>query len=115
MAVVAAAGCGSSASKSAGDGSKVKTTRIELVKTGCSPSELTLPEGRTKFDVENIDADAIDEFEILDGAKVVGEIEQIAPGLSKSFTVTLKPGTFVLWCPGGSEKDGKGTLEVTTG
>ncbi len=115
VAVVALSGCGSSGSK-AGDGatdSNVKTVSIELVKAGCSPSKLTLPAGPTKFEIENVDADAISEFEILDGVKVIGEVENIPPGLTKSFSKTLKPGSFVLWCPGGSENDGKGTLEVT--
>lgn len=113
VAVVALAGCGSSSSSKSGDGSTVKTVKIELAKEGCDPSQLTVPAGPTKFEVENIDADAISEFEILDGAKVIGEVENIPPGLNKSFSVTLKPGAFVLWCPGGSKNDGKGTLEVT--
>jgi FTR1 family protein len=111
IAVAALSGCGSSSAKS-GDGAS-KTVAIKLVKTGCSPSKLTLPAGSTKFEIENVDAAAVDEFEILDGAKVVGEAENIPPGLTKSLSVTLKQGTFVLWCPGGTENDGKGTLEVT--
>ena len=111
VAVAALAGCGSSGSKPVD--TSLNTVKIELVKTGCDPAKLTLPAGPAKFDVENVDADAISEFEILDGVKVLGEVENVPPGLSKSFSLTLKPGTFVLWCPGGSEKDGKGTLEVT--
>jgi high-affinity iron transporter len=112
VAVVALAGCGSSASKS-GAGSHAKTVAIELVKAGCSPSKLTLPVGPTTFSVTNDDAGAIDEFEILNRAKIVGEVEDVAPGLGKSFSMTLKPGAFVLSCPGGTDNGGKGTLTVT--
>ena len=79
-------GCGSSGSK-AGDGdSKVKTVEIELVKEGCSPSKLTLPAGPDQVRGENIDADAISEFEILDGKRSSARSRTSRPGSRKSFT-----------------------------
>src|SRR5262249_4106644 len=41
------------------------------------------------------------EFEVLDGGKVLGEVENLTPGLSGTFSLTLKPGTFQTSCPGG--------------
>jgi len=113
VAVVALAGCGSSKSGGGGKSSAVKTVDVKLVKTGCSPAKLTLPAGPTKFAVTNDDADAITEMEILDGDRIVAEVENVAAGLSGSFSVTLKPGKFTLSCPGGTENDGKGALTVT--
>jgi high-affinity iron transporter len=112
VAVLALAGCGSSPSAD-GEGSNVPTVDIELAKTGCSPAKLSLPAGRTKFAVSNTDADSVTEFEIEDGGRIIAEAENIPPGLSKSFSVTLKPGKFKLLCPGGTENKGQGTLEVT--
>jgi high-affinity iron transporter len=114
VAIIAAAGCGSSAgSKPRASDSAVKTVTIELVKAGCSPAKITVPAGPTKFEVTNTDAGAITEMEILDHGRIVAEVENVPVGLSGSFSVTLKPGTLTLWCPGGSVDDGKGTLTVT--
>ncbi|MCU1457617.1 MAG: hypothetical protein JWL73_1709 [Actinomycetia bacterium] len=90
----------------------VKTVAIDLVKKGCSPASLTLPAGPTNFVITNKGADAISEMEIMKGSTIVGEAELVTPGLSKKFSVTLKPGTYVTSCPGGTENDGKGTLTV---
>ncbi len=111
-AVIAVAGCGSSASSKRG-GAGVKTVAIELIKAGCSPAKITVPAGPTKFEVTNKNADAITEMEILDQDRIVAEVKNVAVGLSGSFSVTLKPGKFTLSCPGGTTDDGKGTLTVT--
>jgi high-affinity iron transporter len=113
-AVVVLGACGSSSSSGTGSDKSVRTVAITLVKTGCSPSKLSLPAGPTKFNVSNDDASAISEFEILDrSGRIVSEVENVPPGLSGSFSVTLKPGAFTLFCPGGTENDGKGALTVT--
>jgi high-affinity iron transporter len=112
VAVVALAGCGSSSS---GGGAKagVRSVAVKLVKTGCSPAKLSLPAGPAKFAVSNDDASALSELEILDHGRIVAEVENVPPGLSGSFSVTLKPGKYTLSCPGGTEHNGEGTLTVT--
>ncbi len=52
------------------------------------------------------------EFEVLDGNHVIGEVENVVPGLTRSFSIDLQPGTYTTYCPGGS-KNPKGTLTVT--
>ncbi len=114
VAVLALAGCGSSGSDNAsGDTSGVKQVGIKLVETGCEPAKLSLPAGPTKFNVENDDADAVTEFEVQQGGRIAGEVELVAPGFSKSFSLTLKPGKYTIECNGGSKNDGKGTMTVT--
>ena len=51
------------------------------------------------------------EFEVLDGDRILGEAENVTPGLEGQFTLTLDPGTFETYCPGGSSE--RGTLIVT--
>ena len=42
------------------------------------------------------------ELEILKGARILGEKENLVAGLSGSFTLTLQPGEYTLSCPGGA-------------
>jgi iron uptake system component EfeO len=44
---------------------------------------------------------AVSEFEVLDDGRVLGEVENLTPGLSGTFSLTLEPGTFETECPGG--------------
>src|SRR5262245_52953735 len=96
-----------------GDGdSGGKTINVALTPEGCDPFEITADPGKTTFKVENKDADAVTEFEVLEDGTVVGEKENLTPGLSGSFTVDLKAGaTYQLLCPGGTQH-ATGTLTV---
>ena len=123
VATVGFAACGSDRGSSseaadskvetAGSSGKAKTVKIDLVKVGCSPAALKLAAGPTNFVITNKDADAISEMEVLEGSNIVGEAELVTPGISKRFSVTLKPGKYTLSCPGGTKNDGEGTLTVT--
>jgi iron uptake system component EfeO len=104
-----AAGCGSDdSSGKAGSG----VVSVSLTDAGCSPAELSLDSGPTTFEVKNDGADAVSEFEILDGDRILGEVENIAPGLSGKFSLTLAPGEYTTYCPGG-DSDERGTLTVS--
>ena len=114
VAVVALVGCSSSGSGNAsGDTTGVEQVNVRLVDTGCNPSKLEVAAGPTKFNVSNDDADSVTEFEVLQGSSIAGEVELVAPGFTKSFSMTLKPGTYTMQCNGGSKNGGKGTLTVT--
>jgi iron uptake system EfeUOB component EfeO/EfeM len=96
---LAVSACGSS-SKAADPG--VKTVEISLTDAGCDPAHIETAAGPTSFKVTNDGADAVSEFEVLDaGGKILGEKENLTPGLSGDFSITLKPGTYVTACPGG--------------
>jgi iron uptake system component EfeO len=94
--VVLSAACGSSSKSSSSNKVDVKITS-----KGCEPATLTLPPGETTFVVTNDGAASITEFELKRGDKIVGEKENLTPGLSGDFTVTLKPGEYETECPGG--------------
>ncbi|MET0627056.1 MAG: cupredoxin domain-containing protein [Acidimicrobiia bacterium] len=83
-----------------------KSVEVKLTDEGC-PATIKASAGTTTFDVQNVDASAVSEFEILKNHRVLGERENLTPGLSASFTVDLDPGTYVTYCPGGDRERGK--------
>jgi len=91
---------------------KQQTVAVKLTPDGC-PKPLTVKPGSVTFKVSNDGADNVSEFEVLQGGKIVGEVENIAPGLQRSFTLKLKAGSYVTYCPGGDTRE-KGELTVAT-
>ncbi len=89
---------------------KTKTISVKLTDAGC-PKRLKTVAGPTTFKVKNVDADAVTEFEVLSGDRVLGEKENLSPGLSGEFTLTLKTGKYETYCPGGDRE--RGELVVT--
>lgn len=109
LLVFGIAACGDGSSTSA------RTVEVSITDEGCNPSELTLASGSTTFHVKNNGADSISEFEVLDsGGKILGEKENLTSGLDGSFTIDLKPGQYLLACPGGTTHP-TGSLTVTEG
>jgi high-affinity iron transporter len=106
--VIAACGSGS------GSGAKGGTKRVAITldDNGCTPSDLKLQAGPTTFTVTGGGSGKVTEFEVFDGSRILGEIENVTPGLERSFSVTLKAGSYVLSCTGGSQEP-TGKLTVT--
>lgn len=104
-----AAGCSSSSNGAAT--SRIRNVDVQITEAGCVPLQLKVPRGPATFHVLNHGADNISEFELRQGNTIVGESENLTPGLRGMFTVTLKPGAYELYCPGGDT----GTLTVTGG
>ena len=91
-------------------GAAKQTVAVKITSEGC-PKPMTVKPGSITFKVSNDGADNVSEFEILKGKKILGEVENIAPGLSRSFTLKLKAGDYVTYCPGGDTRE-KGVLTV---
>ncbi len=85
---------------------------IALSDDGCRPAAPEVPAGAVTFTVANTGGARVTEWEILEGDRILGEVENIAPGTSKSFSLTLKPGSYRAYCPNGKRTEG-GTLTVT--
>jgi iron uptake system component EfeO len=107
---LAAAGCGSSSgssgsAKPASDSAPASTVSINLTPQGCAPKPAKITAGEVQFNVANKDADAVSEAELRtsDLAKILGEQENLTPGLSGGFALTLQPGTYQINCPGASQ------------
>lgn len=76
----------------------------------CEPMDLTVPAGRSVFDIENASNRPI-EWEVLDGVMVIEERENIAPGFRSQLTARLKPGVYDITC--GLLSNPRGKLTVT--
>ena len=105
-----AAGCGSSSGAScsaspAAAADKATTVSISLTPQGCAPKPAKVAAGEVDFNVANKDADAVSEAELRTGdlAKILGEQENLTPGLSGGFALTLQPGTYKINCPGAAQ------------
>src|SRR3954470_19755045 len=106
LLTVFVAACGSSEDTPAG----AKKMAFKLTDAGCEPHDAKAPAGPIVFEIENTGTSKVTEMEIMDGEKVLGEAENIADGLSGSFSATLEAGEYTIYCPGGSDE--RGTLTV---
>ncbi len=115
IAVVACSGSGTtSPSASAAVAPASGAVQVEAREFAFTPSTLTVPAGEVTFEVTN--AGAVEhEFEILKDDATVDEVEGLVPGLSRSLTVSLAPGTYTFACKlAGHDQAGMtGTITVT--
>lgn len=91
------------------------TVAVTLTPDGCAADPASVPAGATTFQVTNQDADAVDEVELLDGSRVLGEKENLTPGLSGSFTLDLAAGSYTLVCPGAKQERTDFTVTAASG
>ena len=67
----------------------------------CVPDFTSAPAGPVTFTVSNNDVSGVSEVELLSDKRILGERENVIPGLKPvSFTVTLAGGEYQLYCPG---------------
>ena len=73
----------------------------------CAVSANEAPSGNLSFSVTN-SGDQVTEFYLLaeDGLRIVGEVENIGPGLSRDLVVQLAPGNYLTTCKPGMGGDG---------
>jgi iron uptake system component EfeO len=97
---------GNSAPAKIGGSSAVKgTVKVTMAndagKDGCALDTTSVPAGPVTFTVTNTNAPGISEVELLRDQRIIGEKENLAPGLDPvSFTVTLDGGSYRVYCPG---------------
>uniref|UniRef100_UPI00403C9B68 iron uptake system protein EfeO n=1 Tax=Mycobacterium hainanense TaxID=3289775 RepID=UPI00403C9B68 len=108
--VVAATACGSTGRElSRGKPGGPNAVRVTLANHGgkdaCALDTTNVAAGPVTFTLANRNAPGISEVELLKGERIVGEKEDLAPGLDPvSFTVTLDGGSYQLYCPGASNE-----------
>ena len=109
VGAVAASACGttshSSSPSATSNANGVKTVNVTLAnesgKDGCKLDMTSAPAGPVTFTVTNSSAPGISEMELLKDQRIIGEKENVAPGLNPvSFTATLDGGAYQVYCPG---------------
>jgi iron uptake system component EfeO len=105
--------CGSSDSSTTAS-TNAKKLSFELTDTGCTPSKATVAAGPVTIAVTNPGTAKSDEIELKNGDGIImGERENLAPGISGDFTLTLQPGRYVLNCTFQNEQRDNGSVTVT--
>ncbi len=82
--------------------------------TACEVSTAETASGTLAFEVKNEGAQ-VTEFYLMaaDGLRIVGEVENIAPGASRTLTVTAQPGDYTTICKPGMIGAGVGATAFT--
>ncbi len=96
VTALVAGGCAKSTTKVAA-GAKLIT--VNLTDSGCTPSSASENAGPMTFKVTNTSASAATEVELLRGDVIMGEKENLTPGLSGTFSLNLPSGDYTLYCP----------------
>lgn len=102
------AGCGQSGSSKAPVAKGAAHVAVTLTNTGgedtCTLDHDSATAGPVTFTLTNTSSTGITEVELQSEGRIIGEKENLAPGLGPvSFTVTLPSGTYQLYCPGAAK------------
>ena len=103
-AVLVLSGCVAKSDVAASDALNVTSTAA-----GCEVSTTSAASGTLAFTVNN-EGEDVTEFYLLadDGLRIVGEVENIAPGASRTLTVLAQPGEYFTLCKPGMLGEGVG-------
>ncbi|GEP48220.1 peptidase M75 family protein [Microbacterium saccharophilum] len=109
LTAAALAGCVAKSDVAASDALTVDSSA-----SACTVSAATATSGTLAFEVTN-SGDEVTEFYLLaeDGLRIVGEVENIAPGASRTLTVVAQPGEYFTLCKPGMVGDGVGRAGFT--
>jgi iron uptake system component EfeO len=90
----------------AGADTKETNVNIALTPAGCTPKPAKVSTGQINFNVQNKNAGAVSEAELRtkDLSHILGEQENLTPGLSGGFALVVQPGHYVINCPGASQQ-----------
>jgi iron uptake system component EfeO len=90
----------------AGADAKQVTVNINLTPSGCTPKPAKVSTGQISFNVANKNAGAVSEAELRtkDLSHILGEQENLTPGLSGGFALVVQPGHYVINCPGAARQ-----------
>jgi iron uptake system component EfeO len=103
-----AAGCVSNSQSPSSNGTGTPgTLTVSSTADACNVSAAEAPSGNITFKVTNDGAD-VTEFYLLaeDGLRVISEVENVGPGISRDLVVQAKPGTYYTACKPGMVGDG---------
>lgn len=105
LGTVALTGCtDNNATGVGGDGRRLA---VKATDSSCEVSTAKAPSGTVTFSVKN-EGSKVNEFYVLvsDGLRIVGEVENIGPGLSRDLVLSLAPGEYFTACKPGMVGEG---------
>ncbi len=90
------------------------TIAVTSTENACDVGANTAASGVVVFDVAN-EGEQVTEFYLLadDGLRIIGEVENIAPGASRTLTTTVQPGEYLTLCKPGMVGTGVGQAEFS--
>lgn len=97
IAGLVATGCAKNKTDSAPAGAT--KVSVELDDNGCHVSPDSVAAGPVTFTVKNTKANKVSEAELLRNDIIMGEKENLSPGLSGTFSLHLNGGKYQLYCP----------------
>lgn len=103
--------CAKEDDASAGSNGGTRTVAIAFTDNGCAPSPAKVEAGALSFTVTNKNAGRVTEAEVMKDGRILGEKENLTPGLSGRFSLRLEAGEYVVYCP--NAKQDRSTLTVT--
>jgi len=116
LATAALSACTDNASSSdSGDSADDRSLSVDATDTECNLSAETAPSGKISFAVTNGGSE-VTEFYLLgeDGLRIIGEVENIGPGLSRDLVLTAPAGQYFTACKPGMVGEGiRAEFEVT--
>jgi iron uptake system component EfeO len=95
------------ADPSAAAGANTRALTVQATDSECKLSATSAPAGSLTFSVTN-GGTKVTEFYLYgeDGKKVIGEVEDISPGITRELVVDAQPGNYVTACKPGMAGDG---------
>lgn len=110
LALLSLAACASDPAESKASGSLT----VDATDSECTVSASTLEAGPSTFKVTNKGSKVTEFYVYAEGDRIMGEVENVGPGLSRNLVVDLPKGTYEGACKPGMIGDGiRQTLSVT--
>ncbi|SBT52248.1 iron uptake system protein EfeO [Micromonospora auratinigra] len=112
LAVTGLTGCAGGDDKQ--DANAAGAITVKATDSACEVGATDVPAGQVTFKVTNSGAKVNEFYVYAAGDRVMGEVENIAPGLSRELRVELPAGTYETACkPGMSGRGIRGALKVS--
>src|SRR5436190_21244328 len=96
-------------------GPKTASTAVTASDSGCQVAKTSLPAGRHTFEVTNTGSKVTEFYVYAAGDRIVGEVENVTPGLRRTLVVDLTAGAYQAACKPGMVGDGIRTTLTVTG
>jgi iron uptake system component EfeO len=111
LLVACGGGSGAADESASGGGAANGTVKITLTDDGCTAEPNSVPAGPASFEVVNSGASAVTEAELVNaGGRILGERENLTPGLTGKFSLKLDAGEYTVQCPNATTDTSKFTV-----